>query len=81
MNRLGEFGDLLGAKFAAGIRDGLFKEYDARFLGFLLLGIVHYYSVYMLRYGGAERLTDGADMLCDIYLDGVRWLRPDAPEE
>lgn len=81
MKRLGEFGDLLGAKFAAGIRDGLLKEYDARFLGFLLLGIVHYYSVYMLRYGGAERLTDGADMLCDIYLDGVRRLRPDAPEE
>lgn len=81
MTRLGELGDLLGAKFAAGIRDGLFKEYDARFLGFLLLGIVHYYSVYMLRYGSPEKLTDGADMLCDIYLDGVRWLRPDVPEE
>lgn len=81
MRRLGELGDLLGARLAAGIREGLFKEYDARFLGFLLLGIVHYYSVYMLRYGNAGKLTDGTDMLCDIYLDGVRWLRPGAPEE
>lgn len=81
MKRLGELGDLWGARFAAGIRDGFFKEYDARFLGFLLLGIVHYYSVYMFRYGRAGNLTDGAEMLCDIYLDGVRQPRPDAPEE
>jgi AcrR family transcriptional regulator len=81
MKRIGELGDLLGAKFAAGVHDGSFKEYDARFLGFLLLGVVHYYSVYMLRYGRTKKLTDGADMLCDIYLDGVRWLRPDVPEE
>ncbi len=81
MKRVGELGDLLGARFAAGIDEGSFKEYDARFLGFLLLGIVHYYSIYMLRYGGGEKLTDGADMLCDIYLDGVRWLRTEAPEE
>jgi hypothetical protein len=71
----------LGAKLAVGVRGGLIKEYDARFLGFLLLGFVHYYSVYTLRYGDAKKLTDGADMLCDIYLDGVRSLRPDAPEE
>ncbi len=81
MKRLGELGDLWGARLAAGIRDGFFKEYDARFLGFLLLGIVHYYSVYMFRYGRAGNLTDGAEMLCDIYLDGVRQPRPDAPEE
>ncbi len=81
MKRLGELGDLWGARFAAGARDGFFKEYDARFLGFLLLGIVHYYSVYMFRYGRAENLTDGAEMLCDIYLEGVRRLGPDAPEE
>jgi AcrR family transcriptional regulator len=81
MKRLGELGDLWGARLEAGIRDGFFKEYDARFLGFLLLGIVHYYSVYMFRYGRAENLTDGAEMLCDVYLDGVRRLRPDAPEE
>jgi len=81
MKRIGELGDLLGAKFSAGVHDGSFKEYDARFLGFLLLGVVHYYSVYTLRYGNAKKLTDGADMLCDIYLDGVRSLRPDAPEE
>jgi AcrR family transcriptional regulator len=81
MKRIGELGDLLGAKLAVGVRGGLIKEYDARFLGFLLLGFVHYYSVYTLRYGDAKKLTDGADMLCDIYLDGVRSLRPDAPED
>ena len=81
MKRIGELGDILGAKLAVGVRGGLIKEYDARFLGFLLLGFVHYYSVYTLRYGDPEKLTDGADMLCDIYLDGVRSLRPDAPEE
>ena len=81
MKRIGELGDILGAKLAVGVRGGLIKEYDARFLGFLLLGFVHYYSVYTLRYGDPEKLTDGADMLCDLYLDGVRSLRPDAPEE
>jgi AcrR family transcriptional regulator len=81
MKRIGELGDILGAKLAVGVHDGSFKKYDARFLGFLLLGFVHYYSVYTLRYGDPEKLTDGADMLCDIYLDGVRSLRPDAPEE
>ena len=81
MKRIGELGDILGAKLAVGVRGGLIKEYDAGFLGFLLLGFVHYYSVYTLRYGDPEKLTDGADMLCDIYLDGVRSLRPDAPEE
>jgi AcrR family transcriptional regulator len=81
MKRIGELGDLLGARLAAGIDEGIFKSYDARFLGFLLLGIVHYYSVYTRRYGGNEKLTDGADMLCDIYLDGVRRLQPDVPEE
>lgn len=81
MRRIGELGNILGAKLAVGVRDGSFKEYDARFLGFLLLGIVHYYSVYTLRYGRTKKLTDGADMLCDIYLDGVRWLRPDVPED
>jgi AcrR family transcriptional regulator len=81
MKRIGELGDILGAKLAVGVHDGSFKKYDARFLGFLLLGVVHYYSVYTLRYGDPEKLTDGADMLCDIYLDGVRSLRPDAPEE
>ena len=81
MKRVAELGDLLGSRLAAGIRDGLFKEYDARFLGFLLLGIVHYYSTYVLRYSDTRvPLTDGTDMLCDIYLDGVRWLRPDTPE-
>ena len=81
MKRIGELGDVLGAKLAVGVHDGSFKKYDARFLGFLLLGVVHYYSVYTLRCGDPEKLTDGADMLCDIYLDGVRSLRPDAPEE
>jgi AcrR family transcriptional regulator len=81
MKRIGELGELLGARLAAGIDEGLFKPYDARFLGFLLLGIVHYYSVYTLRYGDSEKLTDGADMLCDIYLDGVRRLGPEVPEE
>jgi AcrR family transcriptional regulator len=81
MKRLGEMADLLGGRLAEGIRDGFFKEYDARFLGFLLLGVVHYYSVYKLRSGPAVDLTEGTEMLCDIYLDGVRWLRPDVPEE
>jgi AcrR family transcriptional regulator len=81
MKRIGELGALLGAKLAAGVRGGVIKEYDAGFLGFLLLGFVHYYSFYTLRYGGSRKLTDGADMLCDIYLDGVRSLRPSVPEE
>lgn len=81
MRRIGELGDLLAAKLAAGVRGGVIKEYDAGFLGFLLLGFVHYYSVFTLRYGDPKKLTDGADMLCDIYLDGVRSLRPGAPED
>jgi hypothetical protein len=43
--------------------------------------VVHYYSVYMLRFGPGVDLTAGTEMLCDIYLDGVRWLRPEAAEE
>jgi AcrR family transcriptional regulator len=81
MKRIGELGGLLRAKLAIGVRGGVIKKYDAGFLGFLLLGFVHYYSVYTLRHGDAEKLTDGADMLCDIYLDGVRSLRPGAPED
>ena len=81
MKRVNELADLLGGRFAEGIREGFFKEYDARFLGFLLLGIVHYYSVYMMRFGPGVDLTEGTEMLCDIYLDGVRELRPDAAEE
>ncbi|HUU56948.1 MAG TPA: TetR/AcrR family transcriptional regulator [bacterium] len=81
MKRVNELADLLGGRFAEGIREGFFKEYDARFLGFLLLGIVHYYSVYMMRFGPGIDLTKGTEMLCDIYLDGVRELRPDAAEE
>jgi TetR/AcrR family transcriptional regulator len=79
--RLSALADLLGSRFAEGIRDGFVKEYDARFLGFLLLGTVHYYSVYMMRFGPGVDLTKGTEMLCDIYLDGVRELRPDAAEE
>ena len=79
--RLSALADLLGSRFAEGIRDSFFKEYDARFLGFLLLGTVHYYSVYMMRFGPDVDLTEGTEMLCDIYLDGVRELRPDAAEE
>ena len=81
MKRVNELADLLGGRFAEGIREGFFKEYDARFLGFLLLGVVHYYSVYMMRFGPGVDLTKGTEMLCDIYLDGVRELRPDAAEE
>jgi AcrR family transcriptional regulator len=80
MKRINGLADLLGGRFAEGIRDGLFKEYDARFLGFLLLGVVHYYSVYMMRFGPGVDLTKGTEMLCDIYLDGVRELRPDVSE-
>ncbi|UCH78953.1 MAG: TetR/AcrR family transcriptional regulator [Candidatus Coatesbacteria bacterium] len=79
--KVDELGDIIGARLADGIRDGHFKEYDARFLGFLLLGIVHNYSVCAIKHGGDESLVSGADMLCDIYLDGVRILRPDVPEE
>jgi len=79
--RISALADLLGSRFAEGIRDGSFKEYDARFLGFLLLGAVHYYSVYMMRFGPDADLTRGTEMLCDIYLDGVRRLLPDAAEE
>jgi len=78
--KINELGDVLGGRVAEGIREGLFKEYDAQFLGFLLLGIVHYYSVYVMRYRSGENLAAGTDMLCDIYLDGVRILRPDVPE-
>lgn len=79
--RISALANLLGSRFAEGIRNGFFKGYDARFLGFLLLGIVHYYSVYMMRFGPGVDLTKGTEMLCDIYLDGVRCLLPDAAEE
>ncbi len=79
--RIGGLAGLLGNRFAEGIRDGSFKEYDARFLGFLLLGMVHYYSIYMMRFGPDVDLTQGTEMLCDIYLDGVRRLPPGAAEE
>lgn len=79
--RISALADLLGSRFAEGIRNGLLKEYDARFLGYLLLGIVHYYSVYMIRFGPGADLTEGTEMLCDIYLDGVRRLLPGAAEE
>ncbi len=81
MKRISELADLLGGRFEEGIRDGLFKEYDARFLGFLLLGVVHYYSVYVMRFGPGIDLTGGTEMLSDIYLDGVRRLRLDVAEE
>lgn len=79
--RISALADVLGSRFAEGIRNGLVKEYDARFLGYLLLGIVHYYSVYMIRFGPGADLTEGTEMLCDIYLDGVRRLLPGAAEE
>jgi hypothetical protein len=33
-----------------------------------------------MRFGPGVDLTKGTEMLCDIYLDGVRELRPDVSE-
>jgi AcrR family transcriptional regulator len=72
MRRVNELAEMLGRRFSDEIRAGTFKEYDVRFIGFLLLGIVHYYSVYRFRSDKAPKLSDGADMIADIFLDGVR---------
>ena len=81
MKRLGKIGGLLGEKLAEGTRGGVIKEYDPRFLGFLLLGIVHYYAAYVVKFGSGRGQADAAEMLSDIYLDGVRTLAAYRPEE
>ena len=53
MGQLGTMGDLLAEKLAEGTRGGVIKEYDSRLLGFLLLGLVHYYAGYVMKFGGA----------------------------
>jgi hypothetical protein len=79
--RLGEIGGMLGEKLAEGREGGVIKGYDSRFLGFLLMGIVHYYEVYVVKFGSGQGLTDAAEMLSDIYLDGVRTTESARSEE
>ncbi len=69
--RVGELAEVAGERLAGAARAGFFKDYDASFLGFLLLGLVHYYSVYRLKYGEGVAAEDAADILCDIFIHGV----------
>jgi AcrR family transcriptional regulator len=81
MHHFGRIGALLAEKLAEGARGGVIKEYDSGLLGFLLLGMVHYYAAYILKFGSDRARTDAAEMLSDIYLDGVRTLAACRPEE
>jgi AcrR family transcriptional regulator len=81
LRHLATIGNLLGEKLAEGARGGVIKEYDSRLLGFLLLGMVHYYAAYIMKSGSGRGHADAADMLSDIYLDGVRTLAAYHPEE
>jgi len=81
IGHFGEIGTLLAERLAEGTRGGVIKEYDPRLLGYLLFGMVHYYAAFVMRFGGALGHADAAEMLSDIYLDGVRTLAAYRPEE
>ncbi len=72
VQRVTELAGLVGMRLADGARAGVFKDYDTTFMGVLLIGMVHNYTVYKFKSAGSEGIQKGAAMLRDIFLDGVR---------
>jgi len=72
MKRYLELTRLVSERFARGIRNGVFKNYDPEFLAFVLLGMVQSAGHQADRFDVVPSLGDrDVDTLCDIFLNGI----------